>query len=324
MRYIAYLLILAFLVTSCKTDDRKVATPEIKKDPVTIPAFNANNAYNYIEKQLSFGTRIPGTETHKACKDWIVSEMKSLGAEVIEQDFTANIYNGEKWASTNIICHINPDLSNRILLSAHWDSRFIADNDPDSTKQDEPVMGADDAGSGVGILMEIASIIKQNPIDLGVDIIFWDAEDQGDSGGASETWCLGSQHWSRNKHDKNYTAKFGINLDMVGAKNPVFGKDEISRQYAGTYLNKFWTLGQRMGYNDIFVEKSVGGLTDDHVFVNLYAKIPMFDVVNHDGKTFQKCWHTHCDDLSVIDKRTVRSVGQVVTAALYKESTGHF
>jgi len=317
------LLVIALACFSCKTDT-PVTTPTTKKDPVNIPAFNQQNAYDFIEKQLSFGTRVPGTPTHAECKDWIVSKMKSYGAEVIEQDFTAQIHTGDKWASTNIICQFNPKIKDRIILSAHWDSRFMADHDPDESRQNDPILGADDAGSGVGILMEVGRIISENPIDLGIDIIFWDAEDQGDGNNdRPETWCLGSQYWSYNKHDKNYKAKYGINIDMVGAKNPIFGQDVYSKNYAAGTLDKVWTLAQRMGYSDMFLNKSTGGITDDHFFINTIARIPMIDIINHDGTSFQKCWHTHCDDLSVIDKRSLRVVGQVLTAVIYKESTGN-
>ncbi len=321
IKYICLLLIgLAFF--SCKTDT-PAPTPTTKKAPVNIPAFNQDNAYNFIEKQLSFGTRVPGTPTHTECKEWIVETMRSYGATVTEQDFIANIHTGDNWASTNIISQFNPDIKDRIILSAHWDTRFKAEQDPDESMQDKPILGADDSGSGVGVLMEVARILSENPVDLGVDIIFWDAEDQGDNGGVPETWCLGSQYWSKNKHDKNYRAKFGINVDMVGAKNPMFGQDTYSMQYASGTMNKVWTLAQRMGYSDMFVSKPTGGLLDDHYFVNAIARIPMIDIINHDGTSFQKCWHTHCDDLSVIDRRSLRVVGQVLTAVIYKESTGN-
>jgi len=304
-----------------------VTTP---KPRVKIPAFNKDSAYVHIEKQLSFGTRVPGTPTHKACKDWMVQKFKSYGAEVIEQDFMANIYTGDSWESTNIIAQFNPQHKDRIILSAHWDTRFIGEEDPDTKMKDKPIPGADDGGSGTGVLIEIGRILKENPIDLGVDIILWDAEDQGNregdgSAASNKLWCLGSQYWSNNKHKKNYRAKWGINLDMIGAKGPTFCKDEASYTYAGVLLDKVWSLAQNMGYSDMFLNEDSGGLMDDHVYVNQIGKIPMIDIINQpkESKTgFMRCWHTHCDDISIIDKRSLRVVGQVVTAVIYKESAG--
>ena len=318
------LLFLAGLMFSCKSDPQTTTTHKVKKDPVKVPAFDSETAYAHIEKQLSFGTRVPGTPSHQACKEWIVQEMKSLGADVIEQDFVAKIHTGEEWASTNIIAQYNTHIKDRVILSAHWDTRYMADQDEDPNMVNKPIMGADDGGSGVGVLMAIAKVINENPIDLGIDIIFWDAEDQGSNEqGQTETWCLGSQYWSRNKHKKNYRAKYGINLDMVGGKNPFFGQDMWSQKYANGTLQKVWSLAQRMGYSDMFVSKNTGVLTDDHLFVNTIAKIPMIDIINQpEGMGFQKCWHKSCDDLSIIDKRSLRVVGQVVTATIYKESDG--
>ena len=315
--------LLLLCIVSCKTDSTKTVA-EKKKPAAKVPAFNADSAYVYIEKQLDFGIRVPGTESHKACRDWMLQKFKSFGADVIAQDFTAQIYNGEKWPSTNIISQFNPEKKERIILSAHWDSRFVAEEDPDDKRKDEPIPGADDGGSGVGVLIEIGRILKNNPIDLGVDIILWDAEDQGQRGSdIAEEWCLGSQYWSRNKHTKGYRAKYGINLDMVGGKNPRFCKEGISLQYAGNVLNKVWGLAQNMGYSDMFVNDVAPGLTDDHTFINRIAKIPMIDIINQpDGAGFVKHWHTHSDDISAINKRTLRVVGQVVTAVIYKESDG--
>lgn len=330
-----YLLLLfaSILIYSCGSDGATATKPKGEQAPakksVNIPSFNSDSSFVFIEKQLSFGTRVPGTPSHKACKDWLVSKFKSYGAEVIEQDFTANLYTGTKAASTNIIAQFNPKINKRVILAAHWDTRMFGDKDDDISMRDKPIPGADDGGSGVGVLLEIARLIKNNPIDMGIDIILFDAEDQGKSGADAPVtyWCLGSQYWSKNKHRGNYQAMYGILLDMVGAKKPTFGQDEYSLQYAGPQVKKLWDLAQRMGYSDMFVNQKTQGLVDDHVFVNTIAKIPMLDIINRSTSSessFQKCWHTHCDDISVIDKRSLKVVGQVVTAAIYKESIGNF
>jgi len=322
---IGFFLLTSFLLfASCKQDSKP--TVVAKKPSVKIPVFQQDSAYAHIEKQLSFGPRNPGSEGHRACRKWFVDKFQSYGAEVIEQDFTANLYTGESFPAANIIAQYNPSKKQRIILSAHWDTRFIGEEDNSRSMRDKPIPGADDGASGCAVLIEIARILNEQKIDLGVDIILWDAEDQGKRGSnKTALWCLGSQYWSRNIHKRGYRAKWGINLDMIGAKNPRFGYEGFSKKYAGALQTKIWKLAQGMGYSDMFVSENTSYVTDDHQFVNELANIPMVDIINqppHTETKFMSAWHTHDDDISIIDKRSLQVVGQVVTATIYKESDG--
>ena len=329
------ILSLFIYCSACKEDkpaeDDTAQTDKPKQRPgsVKVPRFVADSAYTYIEKQVSFGPRVPNTPPHKTTRDWLIQKLESFGATVIPQDFTAQAYTGETLKGTNIIAQFNPELKNRVILAAHWDTRHISDHDPDDANKDKPVPGADDGGSGVGILLEVARQIQSTPINLGVDIIYFDLEDYGQGGeeGALESWCLGSQHWSRNPHARGYRANFGILLDMAGAKNARFTKDGTSMQFAPNVMNKVWKLAQGMGYGNWFVDLKTKPFVDDHYFVNTIAGIPMIDIINRpDGTTsgFGHYWHTQKDDMSVIDKRTLRAVGQTLLAVIYRKSEGTF
>lgn len=323
------IFLVIFTVNSC-SDDTAPTPPEAPqpRTQVPVPKFERDSAYTYVEKQISFGPRVPNTSEHQACKNWLVNQMKSFGADVIEQDFEATAYTGDVLKGTNIIAQYNPKNPIRVLLSAHWDSRHISDYDPLQANQSLPVLGADDGGSGVGVLMEIARLIQQNPIEIGVDIIFFDLEDYGESGSEVYTsWCLGSQHWAKNLHKSGYKAKYGILLDMVGKESARFTMEEVSMNYAPTLMRKVWKLGQGMGYNNYFVNDKTPPVIDDHLFINQIAKIPTIDIINRPlgSKTgFHECWHTQCDDLTVINKRTLRAVGQTVLAVVYRENNGTF
>jgi len=284
-----------------------------------------DSVFAFVNKQLQFGHRVPGTSEHAACKDWLVDKFSSYGAIVQEQPFKASFFDKVDQQAFNIIASFNPDHEQRILLAAHWDSRMVAEKDPDVDKQKTPIHGADDGGSGVAALLEIARQINENPIDLGVDIILFDAEDNGGSDD-SYTWCLGAQHWSRNKHVAGYQPEFGILLDMVGAKNATFPKEGHSQNYARKYHNKVWDLAQRMGNSDLFVNQTFGAINDDHWHVNTIAKIPMMDIINWDltRNTFDTYHHTHDDNIDVIDKKVLSKVTQVVLATIYKVSDGSF
>ena len=289
-----------------------------------IPAFDAARAYANVEEQLNFGFRVPGTEAHQNQINWLVKTMEGYGAKVLQQSFKADFLGQKDVNCTNVMAQINPDKTDRVLLAAHFDSRMIAEKDDE--RQDQPIAGADDGASGVAVLLEVAKTISERGIDIGVDFLFFDAEDQGDSDKA-ETWALGSQYWSKNLAPKDYSAKFGILLDMVGSKNAAFGKEEYSVRFAPEYVNKIWTLAQNMGYGDFFQNFVTGRVTDDHLYVNMNAKIPMVDIINispEDRQSFGDYHHTHDDNIEIISKRTLRVVGQVVLAVLYNESNRTF
>lgn len=324
-------------MVSCNNDTTgtETTTPPAPTQTVPVPKFDRDSAFFYVEKQLSFGPRAPEMEGHQACKEWLVSKLEEFGASVIQQDFTANLYTGKSYQATNIIGQYNPESKNRIILAAHWDTRLLADSDLSTERQDEPIPGADDGASGVAVLLEIARQLGQNPINLGVDIIFFDAEDNGqdtkegeqiseaEQEKRSRSWALGAQYWANNLHRPKKDFDYGILLDMVGAEGAIFQKEGWSMYYAPAIVNKVWKLANNMGYGNYFVnQKDRGGVTDDHYFVNKIAGIKMIDIIHKSQEGFGDHWHTHNDDIDIIDKRTLRAVGQLVLAVVYRENNG--
>ncbi|MEL6141848.1 MAG: M28 family peptidase [Bacteroidota bacterium] len=303
-----------------------IAKPSATTTP-KIPRFNRDSAYAYIAKQVNFGPRVVNTEAHDAARKWFVEKLNTFGAEVSEQAFTATAYTGEKLEGTNIIAQFEPDLTDRILLCAHWDSRHIADSKINTGDKSQPVDGADDGGSGVGVLLEIARQLGKVPPGIGVDIVLLDAEDYGESGADDpNSWGLGAQHYSRNL-PTSIKPRYGILLDMVGAKNARFGVEEISEYYAPQVVSKVWKLAKQMGYSNYFVNDKTGAVTDDHYFINTIAGIPTIDIINRPAQTetetgFVEHWHTDHDNMEIIDRGTLRAVGQLVLAVVYREAAG--
>jgi hypothetical protein len=291
------------------------------------PDFNADSAYYFVDKQVAFGTRVPNSTGHAACGDYLATELKRFGAEVTEQKADLKAFDGAILKARNIIGSFSPDNEVRIMLMAHWDTRPFADQDANPANYNKPVPGANDAGSGVGVLLEIARVIQQQEPAVGVDIIFFDAEDYGapsfaDYNGSDNTWCLGSQYWSQHPHIKNYTARFGILLDMVGAPNAVFAKEYFSKSYAGSVVEKVWQTARNLGYGQYFKDKAGGAVTDDHLPVNANRHIPSIDIIQYDedtGSGFGWYWHTVNDNMSNIGKETLKAVGQTVLEVVYKE-----
>ncbi|MEL7423134.1 MAG: DUF4910 domain-containing protein [Bacteroidota bacterium] len=317
MRSCALFLVIVMLL-ACEFDK----TDKVPQENliVAIPQFNADSCLVFLEQQVGFGHRYMNTPEHEDCKNWLIETLQSFGFAVIPQAFQATAYNGQTLDGTNIIGRYNPQVKERMLLCAHYDTRHIADKD--TTATDRPIDGADDGASGVAVILEIARQLKKNPIPMGVDVIFFDAEDYGsDQPGNDYSWGLGSQHWSKNLHEENYEIKYGILLDMVGAKQATFPKEGFSRQSAPQEVEKIWRLAQAMRHGNYFVNRTAGFYTDDHRFIVENTDIPMIDIINiKESGAFGSYHHTHADNLDIIDKRTLQAVGQVVLAALYKES----
>ncbi|NOT36455.1 MAG: M28 family peptidase [Saprospiraceae bacterium] len=299
---------------SCKSD--KFSTEMV---------FDETSAYAAVRKQVSFGSRVPGTEAHVKCKDWLVSEFQKNKADVIIQDFVAKTYDKKELQAFNIIANYYPERKHRILIAAHWDNRPISDQETDTAKSKLPVLGADDGASGVGVIIELSRLLGEQKLkNLGIDLILFDAEDYGDSNGEMESWCLGSQYWAKNFHKEGYKADYGILLDMVGASNPVFDKEEYSLFFAPKVIEKVWKIANDLGYKNHFVNVNGQGLVDDHIFVNRDARIPMIDIINRPrgSKTnFVPHWHTQKDDMNAIDPKSLGMVGKVLTRLIYLEDT---
>lgn len=291
------------------------------------PKFNADSAYNFVQKQVDFGPRVPNTPQHTACGDYLVNELKTFGANVIEQKMSLTIYNGKKISGRNIIGSYGLEKKNRVLLFAHWDTRAYADSDSDKNFH-TPILGADDGASGVGILLEVARNLYAQAPEVGIDIIFFDAEDYGtpsflENQPEGNWWCLGSQYWSKNLHVKGYKAKYGILLDLVGGKDATFCKEYYSIRYADNIVEKIWSTARQLGYGKYFVARDGGAIVDDHVSINQNTGIPSVDIINYvkNGQTesFPEWHHTLDDNMTVINKETLEAVGQTILEVIYKE-----
>lgn len=296
-----------------------------KRPHIAAPKFNADSAFYFIEKQIGFGFRIPNSEEHKACGDYLIATLKDLGATVIVQEMEVRAYNGKLLQGRNIVASINPTAKRKILLAAHWDTRPFADQEPlDSDTRHKPIDGANDGASGVAVLLEVLRTIQvaSTKPEIGIDVIFFDLEDYGQpsNGGGQQvdTYCLGSQYWAKKPHIPNYSAYYGILLDMVGAADATFHLEDVSMRYAPKVMVKVWNEAHLAGFGDYFIKTKKGSITDDHLYVNRGTNIPMIDIIDYKD-TFTPSWHTHKDNIDVISKRTLNAVGQTLLEVIYNE-----
>ena len=327
-------MITATVLAGCGSQPKKdtvkpVQETKVIEPAVIVPIFDADSAYCFIEKQLSFGPRVPNTASHLKCGDYLVDKLRSYGADVVTQDVDLKAYTGDVLKARNIVAQFQPDKKERIMLFAHWDSRPWADSDPDKANHYKPLPGANDGGSGVGVLLEVARHLSVNPTKLGIDIIFFDAEDYGIHDNDREkyrnvnhSWALGSQYWAMNPHKKGYEARYGILLDIVGAKGSKFYQESYSLHFAPAIVSKVWEWAHKLGYKEFFVAEESGAITDDHYYVNSIYGIPCIDIINCDPQSpngFGPYHHTMKDDMDWIDTAALKAVGTTVLTTIYNE-----
>lgn len=328
--FIALTALLLTAVVACSNKSNRTAGDETEtetKVPVNVPRFNADSAYQYVKAQADFGPRVPNTAAHRACGDYLAGKLEEFGAKVYNQYADLIAFDNTILKARNIIGSYNPDNRRRILLCAHWDSRPFADQETDKQAQRTPIVGANDGASGVGVLLEVARQLQQQAPELGIDIVFFDAEDYGipsfhTGDYKADTWCLGSQYWARVPHVSNYNARFGILLDMVGGKNATFYQERFSKRTAGKYVKKIWNAAHELGFGSFFPQQDGTEVTDDHIYVYDLLKIPCVDIINYDphcDSGFGDFWHTHNDNMDVIDKAALNAVGQTVLQVIYNE-----
>ncbi|MBT3646834.1 MAG: M28 family peptidase [Flavobacteriales bacterium] len=321
------------MIASCGDGDRKIEPPAEKKAPkpkielVKTPVFNPDSAYAFVEQQVGFGPRVPNTLPHVACAKWLETELQRHGLATRIQEARVTAFNGDELKIYNIMASYRPDLKDRILLCAHWDTRPFADRD--TKHKTKAIDGANDGASGVGVLLEIAHAIGSdtgNAPKIGFDIVFFDAEDYGKPlssmiGESNDSWCLGSQYWSRNIPVPNYNPRYGILLDMVGAKDAIFPKEWASLQLAPEQTKKIWAIGRAMGHTNQFLNIAGNQITDDHIYLNTIAKIPTVDIIHYEmaNSDFGSFHHTHADNMDVIDPEMLGIVGEVVMQVIYQE-----
>lgn len=309
------LLACAAILTSCNNSDTDSAA---EKNVKKYTAFNADSCYTYLTAQTDMGARVMNTPAHEECKEYIAATAERLGATVSLQAADLKAYEGSVLKSTNIIASLHPERVNRILVAAHYDSRPWCDEELLKEDSEQPVLGANDGASGVAVMLELIRTIEWDSIKAGVDFIFLDAEDYGVSE-VENSFCLGSQYWAKNVKNSGKRYRFGILLDMVGAPDALFYRDQVSDYYAKDFVDLVWKEAERLGYGDMFVNSAGGGITDDHYYINKIAGIPCIDIIHFvPGQGFPATWHTQRDTPAHISAETLGKVGEVVGNVIYK------
>ena len=322
------LLLSTWMLASCGGETAERPVTQLAVERIKAPAFSSDSAYGYIQTQVDFGPRVPNSKEHVACGDWLANELTRHGAVVIEQPGRVRAYDGTVLEMRNIIGQFRPQNQERIMLYAHWDTRPFADKD--TIRIREPIDGANDGGSGVGVLLEVARILgSDTTLDLGIDVIFFDAEDYGapewanTGNGSITTWCLGSQFWANQPHKFGYQAKYGILLDLVGAKDAVFNREGTSMAFAPSIVRKIWKAASDLGYSNYFKNDVTPQTVDDNLFVSELGGVPSANIVHYQVQVLPMGYgpfhHTHQDNMRVISKPTLEAVGNTLLDVIWND-----
>lgn len=296
------------------------ATPAAK---VEVPVFDADSAYRAVAAQVAMGPRTPGSESAARCAAWIEGNLARFGADtvIIQREMMAHpMEPGRKVPMVNILGRFNPGAEKRLMLVAHYDTRPVADEESDPALAAKPIDGANDGGSGVGVMMELARLMAQKRPDAGVDLLFVDLEDSGTSGDDA-SWCIGSQYFAENLPYKDALDRpqAAVVLDMVGGQGARFHREGFSQHYQPGLVARVWDSARRAGYSSTFPLEDGGAIIDDHLPL-LRAGIPAIDIVESRSATtgnFPLTWHTHGDNLDAIDPATLKAVGQTLAFFIY-------
>ena len=300
------LVLVLILFFSCNTEPR---------NSIDIPNFDTNKAFTYLVKQCEFGPRNPGSSGHLEFSNYLETFLIELEGNLIIQEFiyTEPITNMER-NGKNFIIQFNENAEYRLLLGAHWDTRSLSDQDEEIENQSLPVLGANDGASGTSVLMELATIISEKNPEIGIDIVFFDAEDGGFSG-QPETFALGSRFFAENL--PIVKPNFAIIVDMVGDKNLSIPIERISYNIAPEKVKEIWNLAEELSL-PAFKKTIDLEIYDDHVPLWEVAAIPAIDIIDFQyPNMFYNHWHTQRDTPENCSPQSLGQVGNLLVNYIY-------
>ena len=291
-----------------------------RADPKT--GFNGDQALVYAQTQVGFGPRVPGTEGHRRTGDWIVKQMRERADTVVEQRWTHVTQRGDSLPMRNILARFRPDMEQRVLYVAHWDTRPVADSDRNLGARQMPIPGANDGASGVALLIALGDVLKKTPPSVGVDLLFVDGEDYGSFADPQTDVLIGSRYFADHLPSSDYRPLFGIVWDMIGDRDLTIYQEGNSVQAAPEVVQRVWQTAKDLGYDDYFVPEVIEAITDDHLPL-IKKGLRVIDVIDIDygppvenggPRPAATYHHTMQDTIDKIAARSLQIVGDVATS----------
>ncbi|HEX3276019.1 MAG TPA: M28 family peptidase [Gemmatimonadales bacterium] len=286
--------------------------PACREAKPHVREFDGASAFRYLEAQVAFGPRIPGTKAHRQAAAWLDSLLRQRADTVIVQSWTHLTGSGDSLPLTNYVARFNPAATKRLLFLAHWDSRPTADS-PTSTDSTKPVPGANDGGSGVALLLGVADVLKRNPPAIGVDLLFDDGEDYGDFTKAPKDVLIGARYYAAHPAPGPQPL-YAVLFDLVADKDLQIFQEGNSLVGAPEVVDLVWSTAKELGYAGTFVASPKHTLIDDHLELQKVG-IRAIDVVDFDYPS----WHTVFDTVDKTSSASLQIVGDVAVALVRRE-----
>ena len=281
-----------------------VAPEDEAPSPDKTGGFDGKRAYDQVAKQVSFGPRPPGSPAIARLQEYLETELKSYGCAVETDSFSADTPDG-RVPMKNFLVKIPGQKPGIILLGTHYDTKKLAN-----------FVGADDAGSSTGVMLEIARLLcaQKQPGKYAVWIAFFDAEEAFNP----TVWkdpdnCYGSRQMAARMAASGDLpmVKAFILADLVGGRTPHFRRDTESTKWL---VDLVWGVGAKLGYSNVFLNEpyDVGG--DDH-FSFTRRKVPSVDIIDLVDAPY---WHTPQDTLDKISPKALAIVGHTILESVHE------
>lgn len=264
--------------------------------PPPVGRFDGATAYRHVLAQMDFGPRPTGSEANRKTGDYIAQTLKDAGWRVEFQEFTYRGVGGR-----NIIGKAGSGPVG--IIGAHYDTRRLADNDPDVARRSERVPGANDGASGAAVLLELARSLNKAKLTNEVWLVFFDAEDNGRLDGWD--FIAGSQSLAQNL---KVTPQFVVIADMIGDTDQQIYEE---RNSTPALQDRLWAIAARLGYEKFFIPELKFSMLDDHTPF-LQRGISAVDMIDFD----YPYWHTTQDTADKVAPASLERVGRVLQAFL--------
>ncbi len=280
-------------------------------------AFDGKRAMKYLETICDLGPRISGSKSMRKQQEIIKKHFEDLGAKVAFQTFMAkqNSVAGQV-EMTNIIVSFQPDQKRRVILCSHYDTRPIADQEPDPRDWHKPFLSANDGGSGVALLMELGHHLKDLKTNVGVDFVFFDGEEYiyRPSGPNRDNYFIGSRHfattWRQMKNRPDYSA--AILLDMIAGHDMQFFYEIHSYNRFPKLCMEVWGIAREQNVK-AFDPRTKHEVQDDHIMLHMVG-IPAIDIIDFDYTH----WHRLTDTPKACSATSMEQVSKVLSVWLQR------